>query len=114
MPAMQNSHLPQALYIHGTPTASPTFTPVTPSPSAATWPATSCPGMSGRVGSGCQSPSMACRSEWQTPQAVTLISTSPRPGVGIGTCSIRNLSPILCSTAAFMVFFIGPPNGSQR
>ncbi len=64
MPAMQNSHLPQALYIQGTPTASPTFRSVTPSPTVATWPATSCPGISGSVGSGCQSPSIACKSEW--------------------------------------------------
>src|SRR5262245_1258789 len=69
MPARQNSHLPQALYIHGAPTASPTLRSATPSPSAATWPATSCPGISGKVGRGVQSPSIACRSLWHPPHA---------------------------------------------
>ena len=106
MPAWQNSQAPQALNIQGTPTMSPAFKSSTPSPRATTCPATSWPGISGKFGSGVQSPSTACRSLWQTPQAATLISTSPRFGSGTCRFSMASLVPILRSTAAFMVLFM--------
>src|ERR1041385_3693495 len=49
-----------------------------------------------------QSPSATCISEWQTPLASTLISTSPSPGVGRSTSSITNGFFNSCKTAAFI------------
>ena len=50
-----------------------------------------------------QSPCAAWRSVWHTPFAITLIRTSPCPGVGIGTSSIFSGWPNSCTTAAFII-----------
>lgn len=64
------------------------------------------PGTSGRRGFTGQSPSAACRSVWQTPQASILTSTSWAPGRGTATSSIVSGSPNACTTAAFIVLSI--------
>jgi hypothetical protein len=61
------------------------------------------PGMNGSDGFTGQSPSAACTSVWHTPLATRRSSTSPGPGVGIGTCSIDSGRPNACTTAAFIV-----------
>ena len=81
-------------------TRSPTARPVTPSPTAITSPAASCPRI---AGSGCGSPPLrAERSEWHTPVARTRIRTCPGPGPTASTSSrMSNLeSSIEWSTAA--------------
>src|SRR5258707_6296054 len=85
------------------PAASPSFRPLTPGPRAAITPAPSWPGINGSGGLPAQSPSAACRSVWQTPVAMTLMRTSPGPGVGIGTSSIVRGLPNACTTPAFIV-----------
>jgi hypothetical protein len=65
--------------------------------------------MNGGEGFTGQSPSAACRSVWQTPLAAILTSTSPGPGVGMGTSSIVKGLPKARTTAAFMVFGISTP-----
>src|SRR5215813_14272453 len=115
-PAEQNSHSPQVQCNHGTPTRSPTSNPVTPSPTEAMAPATSCPSVNGSFVIGLSkshSPIARCKSEWQTPQAATLINTSPGPGSGVGISSIRKGSANECKTAAFK---ISPPKivGSEQ
>src|SRR5947209_2242113 len=62
--------------------------------------------MNGGFGLTGQSPFAAWRSVWHTPFAITLISTSPGPGVGIGTSSIRSGLPNSCTTAPFIIFAI--------
>ena len=62
-----------------TPTRSPGATCVTPSPTASTTPAPSCPSTIGQRPVA-ESPSARWRSEWQTPAAATWTSTSPRLG----------------------------------
>ena len=59
--------------------------------------------MKGGVGLTGQSPSAACRSVWQTPQASILTKTSPGPGCGTGTSSITSGLPNRLTIAAFMV-----------
>src|SRR6516225_8940746 len=54
------------------PTRSPSLTWPTSAPTANTWPTPSWPGMNGRRGFTGQSPSAACKSVWQTPQASIL------------------------------------------
>src|ERR1700687_3507700 len=50
-----------------------------------------------------QSPWARWTSEWQTPQALTAIRTSPGPGSGVGT-SVNSIGPpISRSSAAFML-----------
>src|SRR5882672_1884560 len=105
-PIEQNSHSPQVQCSHGTPTRSPASNPVTPSPIDAIVPATSCPSVRGNFVIGLSrshSPIARCKSEWQTPQAATLINTSPGPGAGVGISSIRNASANECKTAAFKI-----------
>ena len=46
---------------------------------------------------------MTCRSVWQTPHAVTLTSTSPASGSGIGISSMCSPPGALSRTAAFIV-----------
>src|SRR5262249_23636505 len=102
----QNWHSPQVQCSHGTPTRSPASNPVTPSPIDAIVPVTSCPSVNGNFVMGLSkshSPIARCRSEWQTPQAATLINTSPGPGAGVGISSIRKCSANECKTAAFKI-----------
>jgi hypothetical protein len=78
-------HSPQA-HTPWTTTASPGAKPVTPAPTRATVPATSCPSVNGgskRITPG--SADITCRSEWQIPVAVTRTSSSPAAGTGTGT-----------------------------
>src|SRR5262245_52588615 len=113
-PSEQNSHSPHVQCNHGTPTRSPTPNPVTPSPTEAIVPVTSCPSVKGSLVIGLSrshSPIARCRSEWQTPQAATLINTSPAPGSGVGISSIRKGSANECKTAAFNSF---PPKMYRR
>ena len=88
------AHSPQP--IHGNTTRlSPTDTSVTLSPTATTSPAISWPRLNGssrppvrsalRPSPRSKCPSQMCRSLWQTPQAVTRISTSSPVGSGVGT-----------------------------
>src|SRR5262245_34026481 len=105
-PIKQNSHSPHVQCNHGTPTRSPTSNPETPSPTDAIVPATSCPSVKGNFVIGLSrshSPIAKCKSEWQTPQAATLINTSPAPGDGVVISSIRNGSANECKTAAFKI-----------
>src|SRR5262249_34937088 len=65
------------------------------------------------------SPIARCRSEWQTPQAATLIRTSPGPGVGVGVSSICKGAAKECRIAAFKVslllqFGVGYASGRSR
>ena len=60
--------------------------------------------MNGGFGLTGQSPSAACRSVWQTPDAWILTWISPGPGSGTGTSSIVSGLPNSRTTAAFMVF----------
>ena len=82
MPWMQRRHRPQPRGPY-TATGSPTSSPVTPSPSAATQPAFSCPRVNGiGHGSSVVSMSIRWRSEWHAPAPPTRTSTSPGPGDG--------------------------------
>src|SRR6516225_262111 len=96
------------------PTRSPSLTWPTSAPTANTWPTPSWPGMNGRRGFTGQSPSAACKSVWQTPQASILTSTSWAPGRGTSTSSITSglLNP--CTTAAFIVLSIYASWGLDR
>src|SRR5262249_17666889 len=103
-PIEQNSHSPHVQCNHGRPTRSPAPNSVTPSPTDAIVPAISCPSVRGNLVMGLSkshSPIARCKSEWQTPQAATLINTSPGPGDGVGISSISNGSANECKTAAF-------------
>lgn len=70
-------------------TWSPTWTPVTPSPSASTVPATSMPGVCGSVtGIGpCMKPARMLASTGLKDVAATRTRTSPAPGTGCSTSS---------------------------
>ncbi|MCY1540003.1 hypothetical protein D9M68_756170 [compost metagenome] len=105
-PVRQCSQQPHAVYSQGTPTRSPSLTRLTPAPTAATKPTPSWPGMKGRLGFTGQSPSAACRSVWQTPEASIFTRICPGPGRGTFTSSIRKGSPKAWTTAAFMVWFM--------
>ena len=90
-PSKQNSHSPHVQCNHGTATRSPAANPATPSPTEAIVPVTSCPSVRGNFVIGLSrshSPIAKCKSEWQTPQAATLINTSPAPGDGVVISSI--------------------------
>src|SRR5690606_38548103 len=95
-PSWQASHTP-----HETPgrmtTSSPSFTVVTPGPSASTTPAPSLPSTrgSGKVCPG--TPRRTHTSRWFTPQARTATRTSPGPGTGSGRSSNSSLSRPPCS-----------------
>src|ERR1700742_832722 len=102
---MQYSQQPQALASHGTPTISPSFKFLTPGTSSATYPIASWPGINGRCAFTGQSPLQACRSVWQTPQAITFTNTWFSPGIGIATSSIWSISPKPWATAAFIYFW---------
>ena len=69
-------------------TRSPGATCTTPSPTASTVPAPSCPSTIGQRRSP-RRPSARCRSEWQTPQAAMRTSTSPALGGASVTSSTR-------------------------
>src|SRR3954469_9575564 len=86
---------------HPTPTRSPTFHVLTPSPTASTSPAISWPGARGN-----ELPIMpitVSKSEWQTPHACTLTRTCPGPGSGISTSVSSNFSFAAGTRAIFMV-----------
>ncbi len=80
----QNEHERHVPLIHLMPAWSPTWMPLTSSPVATTTPAPSCPPTSGILVAIGQSPIMACRSVWHTPEYLTLISTSSGPGCRTG------------------------------
>ena len=77
-PARQALQVPQDGIMQST-TRSPGATCATPSPTASTVPAPSCPSTIGQRPSP-RRPSARCRSEWQTPQAAMRTSTSPAFG----------------------------------
>ena len=62
--------------------------------------------MNGGFGLTGQSPSAACRSVWQTPEARIATWISPGPGSGTGTSSMVSGLPNSRTTAAFMVLAI--------
>ncbi len=96
MPSRQASQVPQVLKFQATPTRSPTARWVTLAPRSTTRPTTSCPGIRFALVapfSAGWSPSATCRSEWQTPQTSTSISTSSGPGTGRGTSSTLRVGP---------------------
>src|ERR1700761_4055090 len=82
-----------------TPTRCPFFQEETPSPTSSMTPATSCPGTRGYWIPG-HAPSFVSASLWHTPQACTLIRTSPAPGVGILRSTIWKSppGPEICAT----------------
>ena len=82
-PAAHCAHRPQAL-TNGTVTRSPTRQRRTPAPTAATVPASSCPGTCGRTTSG-SCPCQACQSLRQIPLAPTRTTTPSGAGSGDGT-----------------------------
>src|SRR5262249_9590975 len=96
------------------PTRSPSLTWPASAPTAITWPTPSWPGMNGRWGFTGQSPSAACKSVWQTPQASILTSTSWAPGRGTSTSSIASGLPNPCTTAAFIFLTIDASCGSDQ
>ena len=62
--------------------------------------------MNGGFGLTGQSPSAACRSVWQTPEARIATWIMPGPGSGTGTSSMVSGLPNSRTTAAFMVLAI--------
>ena len=62
--------------------------------------------MNGGLGFTGQSPSAACRSVWQTPDAWIATWICPVAGLGTGTSSMVSGLPNSRTTAAFMVFAI--------
>src|SRR5712671_1424091 len=84
-------------------TRSPVFHLVTPAPTAATVPATSCPKICGGATNPC---SIFLISVPQIPQAATRISTSPAAIVGTGTSSTTT-RPLPRYTAARIVAGVG-------
>src|SRR5262249_18477469 len=96
------------------PTRSPSLTWPASAPTAITWPTPSWPGMNGGRGFTGQSPSAACKSVWQTPQASILTSTSWAPGRGTSTSSIASGLPNPCTTAAFIVLSIDASCGLDQ
>src|SRR5262249_13063907 len=85
-------------------------TSVTPSPTAATTPAPSCPSTIGQRPSP-STPSARCTSEWHTPAAATCTSTSPRWGGSSNTVSTATGLPGARSTTARIS---RAPSGSPR
>ena len=86
-------------------TRSPTFSDVTPSPTASTTPDGSTPGISGSVTSMPEAPATSCTSSVVlTETACTRMSTSPGPGVGSWTSSRCSCSgpPNALTTIAFI------------
>ena len=86
-------------------TRSPTFSDVTPSPTASTTPDGSMPGVKGNDRSMPETPATICTSKVVlTDTACTRTSTSPSPGTGSGTSSRCNCSgpPNALTTIAFM------------
>src|SRR5262245_59114142 len=81
-------------------TGSPGFTWETPGPTSATTPEISWPSTQGT--GNLSSPLATWRSEWQTPQAETLIRTSSAFGRGVGISSMASGDPAALRTAAFM------------
>ncbi len=77
LPTSQAGQRPQCDRVEST-TVSPSFTLVTPGPTASTIPAPSCPRTTG-TGYG-MVPSMTLTSEWQSPAALRATRTSPGPG----------------------------------
>ena len=80
----------------------PTSTPSTPSPTAATLPANSWPRITPERTPAVFAPEMMRRSVPQIVFASTLRRTSPGPGSGTGT-RVRDRSSMPCRTAAFML-----------
>src|SRR5262245_7172874 len=64
--------------------------------------------MKGGLGFTGQSPSAACRSVWQTPEASILTRIWPGRTSGTGTSSIDSGFLNWCTTAAFIVLAIAP------
>ena len=89
----------------------PTVGVSTPSPASTTIPEISWPSTAG-VGKA-TSAFMTWRSVWQTPQAATRTSTSPRRGRGSGSSSIWSGCPGAGSTAARMVSLIACPETAR-
>ena len=84
-------------------TWSPGLTLVTPGPTSSMTPDPSWPPTIGYRGG--RSPSVRCRSEWHSPAAVYLISTSPGPGPSRSSSISSNGLPASSSTAA-VVFIV--------
>ena len=89
-PVSHAAQRPQCASVERT-TASPSFTAVTPGPTASTIPAPSCPRTTG-VGYGIE-PSITLRSEWQSPAALIATRTSPTPGSLTRTTSMATRRP---------------------
>ena len=81
-PARQYSHVPHP-HTNGTVTRSPGRHRVTPAPTSATTPASSCPGMCGSATGSW--PRHACQSDRHTPVARTASTTPPSGQPGAGT-----------------------------
>ena len=105
-PVEQYRHLPQAGMNEQT-TWSPTATRVTPSPTASTMPAPSCPPTTGnRI---CASPFWMWSSEWHSPAAMNLIRTSLARGSSSSSSVISHGRPGSRQIAARVVMLTWTP-----
>src|SRR5439155_24453684 len=97
-------------------TRSPTFTLVTPSPTAATSPATSPPGVNGGSGLNWYLPAMISVSGKLTPHARTRTTACPAEARGDGSSSTTNCSgsPNVLQTTALMVGTISVRQGLAK
>src|SRR5262249_13467239 len=110
-PTSHAGQRPQCASVDRT-TASPSFTDVTPGPTASTMPAPSWPRTTG-VGYGIE-PSMTLRSEWQSPAARSATRTSPGPGSRSVTSSIATGRDAAWKTAARISARVPDPEHAAR
>ena len=85
---------------------------VTPSPTASTTPAPSCPSTIGWRPAPMW-PSARCRSEWQTPAAATRTSSSPRRGGSSSSSRTSSGRSYSCRTAARILIRRGAPRARR-
>src|SRR5215469_8175333 len=92
LPDTHHMHSPHP-HTNGTTTRSPTRTRLTPSPTACTTPANSCPGMCGRDWISRSWPCQPCQSDRHNPAAPTRITAPPAAAAGTGTSATYGISP---------------------
>src|SRR5215813_999789 len=92
LPDTHHGHPPHP-QMNGTTTRSPTCTRATPSPTACTTPANSCPGVWGRDGISGSWPCQPCQSDRHKPAASTGMTAPPAAAAGIGTSATYGIPP---------------------